>query len=66
MRAVLFARPVPGHVLLVEELASLALFDDVVGITRCCGPIEARPKGFSHQSESSCMVPVDARVDLAE
>jgi hypothetical protein len=53
-------------VLLGEELASLALFDDVVGVSERRGPVEVGPEGFSHQGGSSCVVPADARVDLAE
>jgi hypothetical protein len=52
--------------LLGEELTSRALFDDVVGVGKCRGPVEAGPEGFSHQGGRSCVVRTDARVDLSE
>jgi hypothetical protein len=52
--------------LLGEELASCTLLDDILCIGDCCGLVEARPEGFSHQGGSSCMVPANAQVDLAK
>jgi hypothetical protein len=56
-----------GNLLLLgEELASHALFDDDVGVDECYGSVEAGPEGFSHQGGSSCMAPIDAQVGLTE
>jgi len=52
--------------LLGEELAFGAPPDDDLGISRGCGPVEARSEGFANQGRHSCVVSADSRVDLAK
>jgi hypothetical protein len=49
-----------------EELATRALLDNVMSVSKGRRPIEPIPESLSHQGGGSCVVPADARVDLAE
>jgi hypothetical protein len=50
--------------LLGEELATLALSNQVLSIDQSSGPVEARPVGFSHRVCGGCVVAALPAMDL--
>jgi hypothetical protein len=50
--------------LLGKVLARLAPFDEFLGITQSCGPVESSSKSFADQRARRRMVAADAFVDL--
>jgi hypothetical protein len=52
--------------LLGEVLASLAPFDEFLGIAQSCGPIESSSEGLADQHAGRRVVAADAFVDLLQ
>jgi hypothetical protein len=52
--------------LLGEVLASLAPYDEFLGITQSCGPVESSSESFADQCAKRCVVATDAFVDLLQ